>query len=166
ASDLCSRFGLDPMAGYLAGIAHDLAKQFDGKQLTKIIKNAGMTISSLEKDKPSLLHGRAATVLLRERFCVHNEDILEAVACHTSGSENMGTLAKIIYIADKTENSRRIDPALREMCSAVSEKNSLDDLDEILFAVLEKTIFKLKAKKLVLSEDTLNLLNKMTQAKI
>ncbi|MDR2543228.1 MAG: nicotinate (nicotinamide) nucleotide adenylyltransferase [Treponema sp.] len=167
ASDLCRRFGLDPAAGYLAGIAHDMAKQFDNKHLTKIIKNAGMKISILEKDKPSLLHGKAAAVLLRERFSVHNKDVLEAVAYHTSGSENMGALAKIVYIADKTESSRRIEPALRELCMAKTLAGSTQaDLDEILFAVLEKTIFKLKAKKLVLSEDTLNLLNKMMQTKL
>jgi len=162
SSDMCRRFGLDPAAGYLAGIAHDLAKQYENKHLTRIVKNAGFKISPLEKDKPNLLHGKAATVLLRERFCIHNKDVLEAVACHTSGSENMGALAKVIYIADKTESSRDIDPALREMCfapKAVNENGA--ELDNILFAVLNKTVSKLKARKLELSTDTLMLLNKM-----
>jgi nicotinate-nucleotide adenylyltransferase len=157
ASDMCRRFGIDPMAGYLAGIAHDLAKQLDNKQLLKIIKNnPDFTVSDLEKEKPNLLHGKAAAVLLRERFCIHNKDVLEAVAFHTSGKENMGPLAKIIYIADKTESSRNIDSALRIMCRE-------DDLDGILFAVLEKTITKLKAKELDLSDDTLMLLEKIKQ---
>ena len=154
AVDMCRRFGLDPAAGYLAGIAHDLAKQIDNKLMIKLVKKAGYGISVLEKNKPNLLHGKAASVLLRERFCIHNKDILEAVACHTSGSEDMGPLAKVIYIADKTEVSRNIDPALRKICMEGS-------LDDILFAVLEKTIVKLQSKKLDLSEDTLKLLNKI-----
>jgi nicotinate-nucleotide adenylyltransferase len=156
AFDLCRRLALDPMAGYLAGIAHDLAKQLDNKLMLKIVKSAGMEISNLERDKPNLLHGKAAAVLLRERFSVHNEDVLEAVAVHTSGSENMGPLAKVIYIADKTEASRNIDPALRKMCREES-------LDDILFAVIEKVIIKLKAKGLDLSEDTLMLLKKIKE---
>ena len=155
ASDMCRRFGCSSAAGYLAGISHDLAKQIDNKQMIKIVKNAGLEITDLEKEKPNLLHGKAAAVLLRERFSIHNEDVIEAVAFHTSGSENMGLLAKIIYIADKTEFSRNIDPALREMCMTEN------DLDNILCAVLEKTILKLQAKKLDLSEDTLKLLNKI-----
>ncbi|MCL2175260.1 MAG: nicotinate (nicotinamide) nucleotide adenylyltransferase [Treponema sp.] len=155
AGDMCRRFGCDPAAGYLAGIAHDLAKQIDNKQMIKIVKNAKLEITDLEKEKPNLLHGKAASVLLRERFFIHNEDVIEAVACHTSGSENMGLLAKIVYIADKTESSRNIDPALREMCM------TCNDLDKTLYAVLEKTIIKLQAKKLDLSEDTLKLLNKI-----
>ena len=154
AQELCRRFGLDPMAGYLAGIAHDLAKQIDVKQMVKLAESDGMEITEIEKGKLNLLHGRAAAVLLKERFCINNKDVLEAVAVHTSGSENMGPLAKVIYIADKTESSRNIDPALRKMCLE-------DDLDSILFAVLKKIINKLKSKKVDLSEETLRLLDRM-----
>jgi len=159
ASDMCRRFGLDPAAGYLAGIAHDLAKQIDNKQLIKIVKNAGMIISALEKEKPNLLHGKAAAIILKERYGISNKDVLEAVACHTSGNQSMGPLAKIIYIADKTESSRNIDKALREMCLKPKET----DLDTILYSVLQKTIGKLQAKKLDLSEDTLLLFNKIKE---
>jgi len=154
ARELCRRFGLDPQAGYLAGIAHDLAKQIDGKQMLKLAEKDGGKITEIEKGKLNLLHGRAAAVLLKESFCINNKDVLEAVAVHTSGSENMGALAKVIYIADKTEVSRNIDPALRKMCHE-------DELDSILLAVLNRTISKLKSKKLELSEDTLRLLARM-----
>jgi len=156
--DLCRRFGLDPMDGYLAGVAHDLAKQIENKQMLKIVRTAGLDISALEMDKPNLLHGKAAAVLLRERFSIHNEDVLEAVAIHTSGSENMGQLAKVIFIADKTEASRNIEPALRKMCRE-------DALDNILFAVLEKSIAKVKAKGMEVSDDTLKLLKRMKERK-
>jgi nicotinate-nucleotide adenylyltransferase len=154
AYDLCCRFGLNPMAGYLAGIAHDLAKQLDNKQQLKLVKNDGKEISDLEKSKPNLLHGRAAVTILRERFNIQNNEILEAVAAHTSGRENMGPLAKVIYIADKTEVSRNIDSSLRKMCSE-------EDLDNILYAVLKKTVHKLKSRDLNLSADTLRLLEMM-----
>ena len=158
AYDLCRRFGLDPMEGYLAGIGHDLAKQIDNKQMLKIVKTAGLDISALETDKPNLLHGKAAAVLLRERFSINNEDVIEAVAIHTSGSENMGQLAKVIFIADKTEVSRNIDPALRRMCRE-------DTLDNILFAVLEKSIAKVQAKGMDVSDDSLRLLKKLKERK-
>jgi nicotinate-nucleotide adenylyltransferase len=158
AFDLCRRFGLDPMDGYLAGVAHDLAKQIDNKQMLKIVKSAGMEISGLEKEKPNLLHGKAAAVLLRECFSVHNEDVLEAVTYHTSGRENMGSLAKIIYIADKTESSRNIDPSLRKKCRE-------EALDNILLAVIELMIVKLQAKGADLSKDTVMLLKKIKEKK-
>jgi nicotinate-nucleotide adenylyltransferase len=158
AVDLCRRFGLNPADGYLAGVAHDLAKEMDNKQMMKIVKTAGFDISPLEDGKPNLLHGKAAAVLLRERFSIHNEDIIEAVAYHTSGQENMHALAKVIYIADKTEFSRVIDPAIRKMCME-------DTLDNILFAVLEKNIQKLQAKGADLSKETILLINKIKEKK-
>jgi nicotinate-nucleotide adenylyltransferase len=156
AHDLCLRFGINPKAGYLAGIAHDLAKQTDSKLLMKLVKEDGLPVTELEKEKPNLLHGRAAAVLLKERFCIHNKDILEAVAFHTSGKENMSPLAKVIYIADKIEVSRNVDSAFRKM--RVNE-----DLDGILCAVLKKQVGKLQSKGLDLSEDTLRLLDKMKE---
>jgi len=154
ARELCRRFGLDPLAGYLAGIAHDLAKQMDGKQMLELAEKDGGKITEIEKGKLNLLHGRAAAVLLKESFRVNNKDVIEAVAVHTLGSENMGPLAKVIYIADKTEVSRNIDPALRKMCYE-------EELDAVLLAVLHRTVNKLKSRKLELSEETLRLLKKM-----
>ncbi|MCL2231078.1 MAG: bis(5'-nucleosyl)-tetraphosphatase (symmetrical) YqeK, partial [Treponema sp.] len=162
ASDLCRRFGLDAAAGFLAGIAHDLAKQTENKHLIKLVKNSGYHITSLEKKRPNLLHGKAAAVLLRERFSIHNKEVLEAVAFHTSGSEYMGPLAKIVYIADKTESSRNIDSALRKICSGDPSLGTGEaDLNNILFAVIERMINKLKAKDLDLSDDTLKLLERI-----
>jgi len=163
AWDLCRRFSatrpaykLDPELGYLAGIAHDLGKQLGEKELIKLAKSDGKGFSRLEKEKPSLLHGRASAVLLRERFNVHNEDVLEAAALHTLGGKDMGPLAKVVYIADKMEVSReKIDPAVRKL--AYTE----NDLDRIFVTVLEQTVSWLRAKKLKLSQESLALLEKM-----
>jgi nicotinate-nucleotide adenylyltransferase len=156
AWDLCRRFGLDPTLGYLAGIAHDLGKTLDEKTLLELALSDGRPISKLEKKKPALLHGRAAAVLLSERFGIYNRDVLEAVALHTQGSAGMGSLAKIVYIADKAEVSReKTDPVIRKMCYAE------ESLDHILRAVLDQTVSWLHSKKLELSEETFRLLEKM-----
>jgi len=156
AWDLCRRFSLNPALGYLAGIAHDLAKPLNDRAQIRLAKSYGKELSSLEKEKPSLLHGRASAVLLKEHFGVHNETVLEAIAVHTWGHSNMGPLAKVVYIADKMEASReKIDPALRKFVLAG------DDLDEIFIRVLERTVSSLRSGKLKLSEETLRLLEKL-----
>ena len=158
-SALNPAYKLDPELGYLAGIAHDLGKQLSDKELVKLAKSDGGGISRLEKEKPSLLHGRASAVLLRERFNVHNEAVLEAAALHTLGGKNMGPLAKVVYIADKIEVSReKIDPAVRKL--AYTE----DDLDRIFVTVLEQTVSWLRAKKVKLSQESLALLEKMRRS--
>jgi nicotinate-nucleotide adenylyltransferase len=166
AWDLCRRFGLDPWAGYLAGISHDLGKPLDEKALLKLAARDGMEISKLERKKPALLHGRAAAILLRERFDIHNEDVLEAVAWHTEGNPGMGPLGKVVYIADKIEVSREgVEPALRQAGLAgqgpLAGGPAGEALDRLFGAALNETVNFLKYRKLDLSEETMRLLEKI-----
>jgi nicotinate-nucleotide adenylyltransferase len=156
AWDFCLRFGQDPRLGYFAGIAHDIGKHLEIDEMKKLAKTDGLGLSDLEKKKPQLLHGRAGAALLKERYNVNNSQVLEAVAWHTSGKTDMGPIAKIVYIADKIEVSRRhIDPDLRSMCLKGN------DLDLIFQSVLKNTVFWLQKYKLDLSVETALLLEKM-----
>jgi nicotinate-nucleotide adenylyltransferase len=151
--DLCIRFGLDPMGGYLAGIVHDMGKSLPEAELLILAERDGEAISKLEQKKPSLLHGRAAAVLLRERFGIHNESILEAVRVHTTGVEGMCPLAKALFIADKTEVSRA------ERTGGFPESPA--GLDRLFTEVLDDAVAYLRSQKLDLSEGTLRLLKAM-----
>jgi nicotinate-nucleotide adenylyltransferase len=150
--DLCLRFGLDPRKGYLAGIAHDMCKSMEDDELIRLARADGGSISKLEKKKPGLLHARAAAVLARKRYGIGDRDVLEAIQHHTTGSKNMGSLAKVLYVADKIEVSRiNVDPALREMGEGI-------DLDTIFLAVLNNTVAFLKSRKKDISYGTKMLL--------
>jgi len=156
AWDMCLRFGLDPAAGYLAGIGHDLAKRLgDGEQI-RLARAFGREITELEMGKPSLLHGSAAAALLRDCFGVRNHDILEAVAKHTLPGGDMGPLAKTVYVADKLEVGREgADRDLRRLAFAGG------DLDEIFGEVVRRRASSIRSRKLRLSEETIGLLEKI-----
>ncbi|MDR1986534.1 MAG: nicotinate (nicotinamide) nucleotide adenylyltransferase [Treponema sp.] len=149
--DLCIRFGLDPQKGYLAGISHDICKSLGETEMFFWARMDGKDIDAIERKKPSLLHGRAAAVVLKNRFNIHDEAILEAVRLHTTGGMGMGPLAKVVYMADKLEISREdLDPAIQELRETA-------DLDRLFGAVLEKTVGYLRSQALDISEGTLRL---------
>jgi len=153
--DLCRRFGLDAQKGYLAGIAHDICKPLGERELVRLARADGGGSSKLEKEKPSLLHARAGAVLLKRKHGVTDQDILEAIRCHTMGSRDMGSLAKVVYVADKIEISRHgVDPALRALCRSA-------DLDTLFRAVLNNTVAHLRSKEVDLSYGTKRLLAAM-----
>jgi nicotinate-nucleotide adenylyltransferase len=155
ARDLCRQFGLDPQAGYLAGIAHDMCKSFSEEELFRMTKRDGRPVSRLEKKKPSLLHARAGAVLLRERFGVHNGDVLDAIRLHTLADPEMGPLAKAVFIADKIEISREnVDASLRDIAAFPS-------LDALFAAALNDNAAWLRSRKLSLSRGTKRLLDAM-----
>jgi nicotinate-nucleotide adenylyltransferase len=160
-ADLCRIFGLDGKAGYLAGICHDMAKPLAGEEMIGLAEKDGMGISKLERKKPSLLHGRAGAVLLRDRYGIANQEILDAVMYHTVCGAGMGPLAKALYIADKIEVSREgVDPALRDF-TPYAEDGSPAALDRLFGKILNETVAWLRLKEIDLSEGTLRLLEIM-----
>ncbi len=103
---LCKRYGLDENKGYLVGIGHDMCKDMPRDKMLELAKKDGKPVSEYELSKISLLHGRAAAVMMKEKFGIEDHDILEAVANHVSGCVGICDLGKILFLADKTEPGR------------------------------------------------------------
>jgi nicotinate-nucleotide adenylyltransferase len=162
SADLCVRFGLDPQKGYLAGIVHDICKSMpDEKQLALAQKDGGL-ITKPERKKPSLLHGRAGAVLLKQKYDIQDGEILLAVKFHTMGNEDMGPLAKVVFMADKIEPSRQeVKPALRELLQRVLQGSEDISLDKFFSIVLDETVEFLQGKEADISEGTLRLMRAM-----
>jgi nicotinate-nucleotide adenylyltransferase len=114
AAGLCSRHGLDPLRGRIAGLAHDLCKELPKREQRALaaLYPGVAGESGLLGDK--IVHGPAAAALLARDYGLEDGDILEAVALHTLGRPGMGKLATIVYCADKLEPGRgHLDPAWR-----------------------------------------------------
>ena len=137
---LCRQYGLDSDKGYLAGIGHDMCKDFPENQLLELASKDGNEILEYEKEHPSLLHGRAAAVTMKEKFGIKDSDILEAVANHTSGVMNMCDLTKCLFVADKIEPGR---PQSTE-----EYRNNLLklSLNQIFYSVLYENYIYIKKK--------------------
>jgi nicotinate-nucleotide adenylyltransferase len=160
SADLAGRFGLDPDRAYLAGITHDLCKEVPAETMARYALADGGGMTALERAKPALLHGRAAAMLIQERFGITDGGIIEAVRRHTTGGRNMGTLAKTVYIADKIEAARNtVDPRLRRLAFG-SEGGSLT-LDALFAIVFEATVAWLLEQGLAVSEETLQMRREM-----
>jgi predicted HD superfamily hydrolase involved in NAD metabolism len=116
-AELCGRFGYERGAGYFAGLGHDMAREMPVAGLAAEAEKAHLALSDYEKTHPVLLHGPVAAFFLRKMFGVLDEEILEAVRCHSLGAPDMGLLSKILFVADYCEPGRAfIDAAFREAC--------------------------------------------------
>ena len=131
---LCKKEGIDEKRGYLCGIAHDMCKKMDDRLLISFASKDGSQISEIEKDKPSLLHGRAAAVKIKQDFGIDDEEIIQAIACHTFGGENLCSLAKILYVADK------IEPGREFVTEEYIDRLMKLSLDEMVYTVLKENL--------------------------
>ncbi len=87
------------------------------------------------KDCPSsVLHQYAGEYVARTHLGVTDEEVLSAIACHTSGKENMSTLDKLVFLADLVEEERSY-PGVERL-----RRLFWEDLDACLLAALEDTV--------------------------
>ena len=56
-----------------------------------------------------ILHSYSAKYFIKEKLNYYDDEVLEAIYHHTDGLSN-GKLSKILYIADKREPLRGLDP--------------------------------------------------------
>lgn len=146
---LCRLYGEDEQKGFLAGISHDMCKDMKGSIQVTLVEQEGYTLSDIEKKKNSLLHGRAASVLLMKDFGITDSDILESVCFHTYGKKGMGNLAKIVYIADK------IEPGRPHMTNEYFSQLTRKTLQDLTRHILEENIAFLKKQKKEVALSTL-----------
>ena len=66
------------------------------------------------------------------KYGITDPEILQAIACHTTGKPAMGLLDKILYVADYIEPRRNRAPLLTEM-----RRLAFTDLDEALYQIMK-----------------------------
>ncbi|HEY5563460.1 MAG TPA: bis(5'-nucleosyl)-tetraphosphatase (symmetrical) YqeK [Clostridiaceae bacterium] len=157
---LAKLYGADEEKASLAGLIHDNAKAMPDLALIKIAKKNEFKLDKVYKAYPQLLHGFASSIIGRDVMGIEDEDILSAVACHTTGKENMNLLDKIIYIADYIEVNRNFPGVkeLRELAFKDLNKAMLKAFDMTLNYVIEggKLIHPLtiKARNYIIFNET------------
>jgi len=103
---LARRFGLDETKAMTAALLHDGCKEYSDAELRVEAQKAGFPLDDFMVQHIGLLHGPVAALWAdREGLC-RDSDVLEAIFCHSSGAPGVGSLAMILYIADKIEPGR------------------------------------------------------------
>jgi nicotinate-nucleotide adenylyltransferase len=148
ASRLARRFGVDPGRAYLAGLAHDLARELPDAQLLRLAAEDGVPLRAWEQARPVLLHGRAAAVLLGAGG---SAEVREAVADHVTGRPGMSALARLVYAADFLEPGRGfLEPAERRRALSLG-------LDELTAWVADRVFEYLRREGLAIAPPALAL---------
>lgn len=107
AAKLAIVHNMDADKAYLAGLMHDYAKNLDGDELLEIAQKNGILKDDVEILAPHVLHGPVGAFLLKEENIINDEEILQAIGLHTTGSEYMTPFDALVYIADYIEPGRK-----------------------------------------------------------
>ncbi len=135
AACMAALYDVDVEKALRAGFLHDCAKCIDSDKKISLCKKYKIQISELEMRNPSLLHAKLGAVLAKEKYKEKDEDVLNAIANHTTGRPGMSTLEKIIFIADYMEPGRNKATNLYEV-----RKLAFTNLDKTLVKILQDTL--------------------------
>jgi len=96
---LSKKIGCNKYKAFLAGLSHDIVREFKEDKLLEMIKNC-TNLSDDFLQLPFLFHGPAGAIFLQKEFNITDLEILDAVKYHSTGWWNLSDTGKIVYIAD------------------------------------------------------------------
>lgn len=105
AIQLAQLNGVDVEKASIAGLCHDYAKQRPDEDFIEVIRAKKLNPELLNYGN-AIWHGIVGAELVKDELGVFDEDILNAIRQHTTGSDYMTMLAQIIYMADYIEPQR------------------------------------------------------------
>ncbi len=154
AEKLANKYGENPEMAKLIGITHDIAKEFTDEEYLKYVKENNIEIDEIERNNLKLLHAKVGADICKKRFNF-SEQMVNAIKYHTTGNVKMDNMAKIVYLADKTEDGRKYD--------GIEEGRKQVDLglDEGMLYYLIRGIRKSLEKGKLIHGDSVDLYNKL-----
>ena len=141
AASLAMAYHTDMEQAMYAGLLHDCAKCISNNEKLKLCKKHKIPLSPSEEKNPFLLHAKLGAYFAKHKYKIEDREILHAIKVHTTGEPEMGTLDKIIYIADYIEPNREKAPNLEEI-----RKMAFEDLEQTMLKILSDTLNYLEKK--------------------
>lgn len=154
AVELADRYGADREKAYTAGILHDIMKDTDGRKQLQIIEDSGIMFGSLDRAEPKLWHAKAGAAYVRHALG-EDEEIVRAIACHTTAKGGMTLLEKVLFLADFISEDRDYD-GVEQM-----RKATLRSMEEGLDIALSFSIVDLVERRKAVHPDTLDAYNEL-----
>ena len=131
----------DQQKARVAGLLHDCAKDYPESMRQRFCKEYKVKTDEIMNKQTDLIHPFLGAEVAKREYQVMDEDVLNAIRYHTTGSPNMSLLEKIIFIADYIEPNREKFGGLDE-----ARRLAYLDLDKAMAYILENTIEYVKAR--------------------
>lgn len=156
---LAKKYGEDVKKAEIAGVLHDITKEFSKEEQLQIMLDGGIILDNVQKNAPKLWHGICGSIYIKNNLNIDDEDILNAVRYHTTGRANMSLLEKIIFVADFTSEERTYDGV------ETMRKLSRENLEEAMLYGFKFTFKDLSKRELAIHPDELACYNELVMKK-
>lgn len=151
AIELAKSFGEDEEKSAYVGLVHDIAKEMSDEEAYKYIKQNNIQIEEIDEIETIGLHGKIGAHMAKKKYSFTDE-MCRAIYYHTTATNNMTLLDKIIYVADKIEDTRDY-PEVNELRKFFDISKNLDEF--ILYDIDHYTIPKMIEQKRIIHPNSI-----------
>ena len=156
AIELARIYEIDEDKAALAGLTHDIAKEISDEEALKIANDSKIEIDdSIRTFKHNLLHGKIGAIIVKQKYGF-DEQIQRAIEFHTETTPDMDLFGKIIYVADKIDETRKKPEQIEEW-----RKLAKEDIDEAIIQITNHNIKKLIEENKIIDIKILETRNKL-----
>ena len=156
AEEFAKIYKVDIETAKIAGLLHDNAKEMTKEEMLKYVEENNIEITEFEKLNVPILHGKIGADIAKKKYGV-SEQIAKAIEYHTTTSPKMDTLAKIIYVSDKVELTRK-----SEKFDIESERKlATIDLDKAVLLIINNTTKYLIDNNKMIATESIETRNKL-----
>ncbi len=115
-------------------LLHDIGRVIPADDVFDFCEAFGYIATSCEKKAPGIMHQICSRYLAESIFNIKDDEVLEAIECHTTLKAEPSLIAKIVHLSDKTSwKEKEVQPLVKRLREAC-------DLDEALF-IYQKHIY-------------------------
>ena len=136
---LAEKYNVDKNRVMKSALMHDIAKEKPFDELKRYIKDKHIRVSKMEMLLGVTLHGKVAADICMRKY-KFDKEMCSAISNHTTGKPNMSMFEKIVFIADKIDETRKYDGVkeLRELAFKDIDQAIIKNIDYTTKNNLEK----------------------------
>ena len=139
SEELAKVYNVDKQRVMKAALMHDMAKEMTLEELKNYIIKNKIYASKMEMMLGVTLHGKVAADMCMKKY-KFDKEMCEAISNHTAGKTGMTMLEKIIFIADKIDETRNYEGVqdLRKLALENIDKTIIKNIDSTIKINLER----------------------------
>ena len=115
AIELAEEFNEDKNKAMIAGFLHDVSCVIPNEKRIEVAGSFELKLYKEERIFPMIIHQRLSKELAASFFKISDQEILNAISCHTTLRANCTRLDMIVFIADKISWDQPGEPPYLEV---------------------------------------------------
>ncbi|MEY8745577.1 bis(5'-nucleosyl)-tetraphosphatase (symmetrical) YqeK [Bacillales bacterium AN1005] len=101
AKRVATLYGADPVKAEQAALLHDISNVVPVTEMLDLAKKLSIEIMDEEYTYGRIVHQKLSKAMAREIFNITDQEILDAIECHTTLKAQASLMDKVLFISDK-----------------------------------------------------------------